>query len=30
MTKKAAGRLRWCLPGFLQNEWKHAFQMLTC
>jgi predicted dinucleotide-binding enzyme len=19
----------WCLPGFLRNEWKHAFKMLT-
>lgn len=19
----------WCLPGFLKNEWQHAFKMLT-
>ena len=19
----------WCIPGFLRNEWKHAFKLLT-
>jgi len=19
----------WCLPGFLRNEWRHAFKLLT-
>ena len=19
----------WCLPGFLRNDWRHAFKMLT-
>ena len=19
----------WCIPGFLRNDWKHAFKLLT-
>jgi 8-hydroxy-5-deazaflavin:NADPH oxidoreductase len=26
---RAIKPLLWCIPGFLRNEWKHAFRLLT-
>jgi hypothetical protein len=26
---KAASRMLWCIPGFLRQEWTHAFKLLN-